>query len=256
MELIDVSYESGEVFIRNADVISAPMRLHRDEALSLVIGLQLMEQVADSDERVALADLRAKILAGATEALETASSRIAVVPEQEIAIGTTVAEALSRQRRLLIEYFVPSRDEVTEREIDPIAITTIDGERYLRAWCRSAEGLRHFRLDRIQSAKIVDRPAAPPQNLPADLEAAFIPPAGALTARLRVGRGGRWLIDFLNATGHADSEEHAEVEIAVGDLDRILALVRQHGDAVEIIEPAHLRTAVRESALAALNLYS
>ena len=63
LELIDVSYESGDVYIRNADVISAPMRLHRDEALALLIGLQVIEQSADAETRSAIADLRAKLLA-------------------------------------------------------------------------------------------------------------------------------------------------------------------------------------------------
>lgn len=256
MELIEVSYESGEVFIRNADVISAPMRLHRDEALTLLLGLHVIEQLADADQREAIADLRAKILAGSTESLESASSRIAILPEQTIAVGATVAEALNRQRRLLISYYVPSRDEVTEREVDPISIASIEGSRYLRAWCRSAEGLRHFRLDRIESAKIIDRPAAPPTDLASDVERAFVPPPHAEAATLRVKRPAQWLIDFLGADVVTVDGEETEIRVTVGDVERIMVLIRQMGDAVRLIQPDVLRTAARDRAAAALALYA
>lgn len=254
LELIDVSYESGHIYIRNADVISAPMRLHRDEALTLAIGLQLLEQVETRGEREAIADLRARILAAATEALDV--TRIAVVPEVDSSVGATVAEALQRRRRLLIDYFVPSRDEVTSREIDPIAITSIDGEKYLRAWCRSAEALRHFRIDRIEGAKIIDRPAAPPENAVSEASGAFQAPADAERATLRIGSSARWLIDFLEAEILEATIDTTLITITVGDPDRIAALVLQSGEAVEVVAPTSLRDLVRSRAAEALALYA
>jgi proteasome accessory factor C len=255
LELIDVSYESGDVYIRNADVISAPMRLHRDEALSLLIGLQVIEQSADAETRSAIADLRAKLLAATAGDEGEASERVVVVNDEQSPVGPTVAEALGRQRRLLIDYHVPSRDEITRREIDPIAVTTIDGNTYLRAWCRSAEAIRHFRLDRIQVAKIVDRPAAPPVA-DAAFDRAFTPPVDATTARLRLQPSARWLVEFLGADVRSEDDRELIVEVTVGDPDRILALARQLGGSVEILEPGDWRERLRMSAREALALYS
>ena len=39
---------------------------------------------------------------------------------------------------------------------------TMDGRFYLEAWCRRAEGMRVFRLDRIENARLLDEPARPP----------------------------------------------------------------------------------------------
>lgn len=258
LELIDVSFESGDVYIRNAEVISAPMRLHRDEAVALLVGLQLIEASSDAESRIAISDLRAKLLAATTEDAESVGERIAIVPADTSSVGVTVAEALSRQRRLLLHYYVPSRDEVTEREVDPITVTTIDGVSYLRAWCRSAEAIRHFRLDRIEVAKIIDRPASPPLDAETDApdDVAFLPARDAPTARLRLQPNARWLIDFLLAQDVLAGDTGTEITISVGDPQRILALVRQMGDAVEILEPTWLRQAARESAGQALGLYS
>jgi proteasome accessory factor C len=257
LELIDVSYDSGDLYIRNADVISSPMRLHQDEALSLLIGLQLLEHLAvSSEEQSAIADLRAKINAAAVESVAQTSERIAIVARAESAVGNTVAEALTRKRRLLIDYVVPSRDEVTQREIDPIAVTNVDGQSYLRAWCRKAEGIRHFRLDRILVAKIVDRPAAPPASDAATELAAFTPSPDAPTARLRIDENARWLIEYLSANVTQDDGERIELMVTIGDADRIISLACQLGGALEIVEPLELRAEVLARVSSTLSLYA
>jgi proteasome accessory factor C len=256
LELIDVSYDSGDLYIRNADVISSPMRLHQDEALSLLIGLQLLEHLAAPEEQAAIADLRAKINAAAVESVAHTSDRIAIVATAESAVGNTVAEALTRSRRLLIDYFVPSRDEVTQREIDPIAVTTVDGQTYLRAWCRRAEAIRHFRLDRIMVAKIVDRPSAPPIQDPLVELTAFTPSSDAPTARLRINHHARWLIEYLSATIANDDGELIDLLITIGDEDRIVALACQLGGALEVLDPPELRGRVAERVKSTLSLYA
>ena len=59
----------------------------------------------------------------------------------------TPSTARSRSR---LTYFVPSRDEESERVVDPRGIVSAHGFTYLDAWCHSAEAPRLFRLDRIQ----------------------------------------------------------------------------------------------------------
>lgn len=252
LELIDVSYDSGDLYIRNADVISTPMRLHRDEAMALLIGLQLVEPLVDTADAEAFGRLRGKIHEAASDAL--APERIAVVPDTDNPVGVAVAEALGRQRRLLIDYFVPSRDEVTQREIDPVAVTTIDGQRYLKAWCRQAEGFRHFRIDRIQVAKIVDRPASPPASSDDDLDRAFTPAADAVWAEIKVHHSARWLIDYLSADLLATEGEWLSLRIAVGDEDRIVSLALQLGGQMELLTP-ELRQRAWERSQSALAAY-
>ena len=57
---------------------------------------------------------------------------------------------------------MPTRDERTERTVDPMRLLLVDGKWYLEAWCRRAEGVRLFRLDRVDDVVVLDEPAAPP----------------------------------------------------------------------------------------------
>ena len=57
----------------------------------------------------------------------------------------TYAEAFNGAMVLLILTLANS----SERVIDPMRMLIVDGRAYLEAWCRRAEAVRMFRLDRI-----------------------------------------------------------------------------------------------------------
>ena len=48
-----------------------------------------------------------------------------------------------------LRYYVPGRDEATERDVDPMRLLVVEGRPYLEGWCLRAEGMRLFRLDRV-----------------------------------------------------------------------------------------------------------
>src|SRR6202012_4400997 len=73
-----------------------------------------------------------------------------------------IRDALARRRRLHLRYYVPGRDEATERDVDPMRLLVVEGRPYLEGWCRSAEGVRLFRVDRILGIEVLDVPAEGP----------------------------------------------------------------------------------------------
>src|SRR5690606_5561275 len=89
-----------------------------------------------------------------------------------------VREALAQRRRLRLSYWVPARDETTERDVDPMRLLLFQNRPYLEAWCRRAESVRLFRLDRINQAQMLEVPAEiPGQAQPRDLSAGLFTPA-------------------------------------------------------------------------------
>lgn len=56
-------------------------------------------------------------------------------------------EAIASKVPLELTY--SSYHGVSQRTVEPFSLVNRDGPRYLRAWCRSAQDIRHFRLDRI-----------------------------------------------------------------------------------------------------------
>ena len=64
-------------------------------------------------------------------------------------------------RQVQLTYYVPARDEESERVVDPRGVVTADGTTYLDAWCHSAEDDRLFRLDRIHGRRGARRAGHP-----------------------------------------------------------------------------------------------
>lgn len=65
----------------------------------------------------------------------------------------TVASALLRRRRLLIDYHARSRNEGTRREVSPQRLIHYRDNWYLDAWCHLRNDLRSFALDAIARAE-------------------------------------------------------------------------------------------------------
>jgi predicted DNA-binding transcriptional regulator YafY len=58
--------------------------------------------------------------------------------------------AVARRKRARFGYYSISRDEVSEREIEPYAISLLDGIWYVTGWDTQKEAIRQFRISRIR----------------------------------------------------------------------------------------------------------
>ena len=128
---IDLSYEDGEISISQAESIARPLRLAADEASALLVALRMLADAAGSPP-AAVARLITKIeeAAGAAGA---ASAQVAIQLDHPGARGTTATlnTALAEGRRVHLRYYVPGRDEETERDVDPMRLLVVDGWTYL-----------------------------------------------------------------------------------------------------------------------------
>ncbi len=97
-----------------------------------------------------------------------------------------------------IDYYVPARDESTERVVDPLRVVTREGHTYLDAWCHLAEDQRLFRLDRISEAEVLDARVQDHVGVePRDLaDGIFQPSADDLLATVRLAPDARWVAEY------------------------------------------------------------
>jgi proteasome accessory factor C len=170
----------------------------------------------------------------------------------------TIRGALQRQRALRITYYTATRDEITERVVDPMRVLLVAGWGYLEAWCRRAEAVRLFRVDRIDSLHELDEPASPPpQAQPGDVpDSVFTPTPDLPLVRLRVGRGGRWITEYYPCEEIiAESAEHWLVSLRAADLGWARRLVLGLGPQVSVVGPPELADAVHQQARVALAAY-
>src|SRR5262249_57546788 len=69
--------------------------------------------------------------------------------------AAAVRAAVRNGRALSIEYYSASHDMLSSRIVDPIRVVLVADHSYLEAWCRSTEGVRLFRFDRIVDPNVL-----------------------------------------------------------------------------------------------------
>ncbi|MBO0806398.1 MAG: WYL domain-containing protein [Nocardiopsaceae bacterium] len=259
---IDLSYEGGEVSVSQAETIKRPLRLDADEANALLVALRMMRDVGggrDGDQ--ALIGLIAKIEAAAGEA-GAASAQVAVDIADSMPNGSSLAAdvraALDAGRRVHLRHYVPGRDEATERDVDPMRLLVADGRGYLEGWCRRAEEVRLFRLDRILSLSVLDVPAEVPAGAePVDVDRGlFRPSAADLVVELELSPGARWIAESYPCESVAELDGGGlRVALRTPDTAWVRRLALRLGGMARVLSPDSLAAAIRADAEAALAAY-
>ncbi|BEP15853.1 WYL domain-containing protein [Acidothermaceae bacterium B102] len=162
-DLIDVSYEGDTVSVSNADTIARPLRLTAQEGLALIVALRTLAELPGIDRGGSVLQALAK-LESATGAAADDADKVEVVVEGADQSLAVAREAVAEKRLVHLTYHVPGRDETTERDVDPMRVLLVEGRSYLEGWCRRAEAVRLFRLDRVLAITLLDAPSEPPEE--------------------------------------------------------------------------------------------
>lgn len=255
-ELIEASYEGGRVFVNNADAIARPLRLSVDEAISLIVGLRSLA-ASGAGETSAVERALAK--------LEQATGSIpgvdrVVVVEDDTEVGRTTAvlrDALTAGRRVHLAYVVPSRDERTERDVDPMRLAHVEGHWYLEGWCHRAEDVRLFRVDRIEAVDVLDEAAVLPEGVTGrDLSSgAYQRGVDDVPVTLRLHPSAHWVAEYYPVTSRQTSGEDLLVTLPTSNEGFLRRLVLRLGGGAQIIAPEDLRTSVSDHVREALGAY-
>ena len=92
-------------------------------------------------------------------------------------------------------------------------VVVVEGQSYLEAWCRRAEGVRLFHLGRVQEVGVLDEQAAPPDDLPSrDLSQGLFQPAPDDTVVvLALQPEAAWVSDFYPCESVEDQGDGSQV---------------------------------------------
>ncbi|KAF5998297.1 MULTISPECIES: helix-turn-helix transcriptional regulator [Streptomyces] len=256
-DLLDIDTDGDRIWWHNPDLVAEPLRIAADEATALLVAARAVSTLPGLREgdRQALLRATAKVEAASGEAA-AASSRLSVTFESEGGVFADVDRAISERRRLWIRYYSPSRDELTEREIDPIRLVSV-GHTYVEAWCRRSEARRTFRLDRVAEIRILDEPSAPPEIELRDLSEGLVQPAAEdPEVVVEVGPGGRWVAEYYP---HDSADELPEgglrIALRTPDPASLRRLALRLGRDGRIVSPPELADSAREAAREALAAY-
>lgn len=272
-DLIEADWEGGRLHIGNAEAIARPLRLGIDEALALITGLRTLIDVpgfAGEQDREALTGALAKLTEAAGEAAH-ASRALSVdltrdsAPDEGSEVLATAREALRHpagRRRLRLHYLVPSRDETTERDVDPMRLLTVDGRWYLEGWCHRAGGVRMFRVDRIVTAEVLDADGTPPEQAVArDVDdGLFTPGEDDLVVTLELDAQARWLLEHVPVESVEELDEaggqgRARVRLRTADDRWLRRLLLPLGGAAVVVDPPEVAEGLARAARTALEAH-
>ncbi|WP_175410708.1 YafY family protein [Streptomyces sp. TRM64462] len=256
-DLLDIDTDGEQIWWHNPDDVAAPLRIAADEATALLVAARAVATLPGLREgdREALLRATAKLEAAAGEAAG-ASSRLSVTFESEGGVFAEVDRAISERRRLWLRYYSPARDELTEREVDPIRLFAV-GHTYMEAWCRLSEARRTFRLDRVAEIRLLDEPSAPPEIELRDLSEGLVQPsADDPEVVVEVGPGGRWVAEYYP---HDSADELPDgglrITLRTPDPASLRRLALRLGRDGRIVSPSALAESARQAARDALAAY-
>jgi proteasome accessory factor C len=257
---IDLSYEGGEIVVSEAEAMDRPLRLGVDEACALLVGLRMLAELPSIGDGSALSRTIAKLEAAAGSA-GGPSAQVAVQFDYLTGQSVTaqVTDALSQGRRVHIAYYVPGRDEATERDVDPMRMLVVEGRSYLEGWCRRAEAVRLFRLDRILAMQILDVAAeVPAEAEPVDVDGGlFRPSPQDVLVVLELAAAGRWVAEYFPCEQVDELEDgRKRITLRTPDTQMVRRLALRLGEDGRVISPPELAAQVAEDASAALAHYA
>jgi proteasome accessory factor C len=137
-------------------------------------------------------------------------------------------------------------------------VLMVDGRWYLEGWCRRAEQVRLFRLDRIEAVTVLDLPAdVPPEASERDLgEGLFRPSPDDTVVTLELDPPAHWVVDYYPVESvDALPGDRLLVRLRAGDDRWLRTLALRLGGAARVLDPPELATEVERRAREALEAY-
>jgi proteasome accessory factor C len=263
-DLIDFEFSGDTIDVTFSAGMDRPLRLTSPEATGILVALRALLEVPGLVDPEAARSAIAKIesaagtATGARDGAASAMDEPAPIESEAVA---AVRAAVRDGRAVSIDYYSASHDTLSSRVVDPIRVVLVADRTYLEAWCRSAEGVRLFRFDRIVDARVLDERAAPPEPaLAAPPDTSLFSPFDAdpslPSATLLIDRSAAWMFDYYPLRVVRELPDGACEAAMIYASDGWMArFVLGFGAAVRVLEPQSLADRVRESAVEALEAY-
>jgi proteasome accessory factor C len=259
-DLIDFDFTGDTIEVTFAAGVDHPLRLTSTEATGILVALRALLDVPGMVDPRAARSAIAKIESAAGTAGAVGNAELES-DEPESASAAAVRDAARSGKALSLEYHSASHDTVSSRIVDPIRVVLVSDRSYLEAWCRTAEGVRLFRFDRIVDARVLDEPARPPAPavqagpdtalFDADAEDPSLH-----SARLLIDRSAEWMFDYYPLRVITELADGAcEAAMTYASDEWMARFVLGFGSAVRVLTPQSLAEKVRETAAAAVRAY-
>ena len=247
---VDASIGTSRVAIRS-DHFLRPLRLNISELCALELGLAMLAATSAPDEQRAIARARARVRAAivAIPAGEREEEMWRGVPPNtgNGELLRELRDALANRRKVRMRYRKAAAEEASDRTVRGYGLIPANDTWYFVAHCETSDGIRFFRLDRVEHVAVLEEAyRLPSREAVARLFGTGKPfhaeQARVLTVRYSP-RIARWIAEREQVPLAADGSLTLDHPLA--DTDWALRHVLQYGPDAEVIAPAEVREQIR-----------
>jgi proteasome accessory factor C len=232
-----------------SDNFARPPRLLPLEAKALIAAIDLLGNHLPEGS---LGSARAKIVAALGDDPAHEGLQIAPTTYDDPELTRTINTAIAENRLLALDYYKENEDEFTKRRVEPYALINGREGWYLFTFDHTREATRHFRLDRIKRATMLEETFEPRDEVDVTADLEGWPRTGTLPTsrvarvwispeRARWERERRRVVEEL-----ADGALVVELPFA-GVRWLVREILKEAGDAA-VLEPEDAREAVLSEA--------
>lgn len=234
-----------------------PLMLSAREAATLLIGTEFMKLQSDSSLRKDADDVALKIRTVLPKEIREFVDRLrsstvldpywyhALSAEQdESGKWYKLSEAVAQHRKVIMEYWVASRDEVTQRRVNPLGLVYYTDHWNLIAYDHLRDDIRNFRIDRIRELYVLTEKFDRPDDF--DLEE-YLKGEGYRGENRRIVlefEKSSWARVRTTVPARLDEEDVLEdivrISFQFDNLEYLASWLLRYGDAVKVIEPKDL----------------
>ena len=249
-----------------------PLMLTAREAATLLVGTEFMRLQSDASLREDAGEVSLKIRSVLPKEIREYVDRLsentvldpywshAVQSEgQESGKWFKLSEAVARSRKVIMEYFVESRGELTQRRVDPLGLVYYTDHWNLIAFDHLREEIRNFRLDRIEEMFVLTERFERSEDF--DLQT-YLEGEGRRSDPYHVR------LSFLKnifpkvrsqiparIDKESESGNRVEISFTFENLDYLTGWLLRFGADVSVVEPSELLERHRAAALAIASNY-
>jgi proteasome accessory factor C len=239
--------EEGIVDLSFAPTLEAVPRLSTRQAAAIASGLAFLVDLVDPADRKQIDELL-EILGRGT--LGTKELPFMVQPnrgDQDLAL---VRKGVAESRVLKCSY-INSSGEVSNREIEPQLLESRDSTWYVRGFCRTNQGTRVFRLDRMRQIEILDSFEERSISVVVGSEIYEVRKTDT-EVLFEVEPEAFGLIADYKPDYEISGNKAVQIKIAIGELGTLGRIVSRYSGKVRVLAPETARQSVREFAQRAL----
>jgi predicted DNA-binding transcriptional regulator YafY len=232
-----------------------PITFSPEEARALYLAISMLAGLASpgltqSAALAALEKVRAALPAATLRQVEALQAIINFYAFPGLALNfddktfLTLQEAIHQRRVVHLRYHALHTNEVTERDVEPVALVMLDKAWFLRGYCRLREDVRTFRLDRVDNLKVKPETFTftpqPIENTP--------PPPGPVAVVVRFeGAIVRWVQERQHFTWAETQMAEAGRAVMIyrpQTFEQLEGWLLSWADQMEVLEPPELRARI------------